>query len=829
MKSNSTVRSYPSIPKEKGISMRAIFTSFLILVTALIGIPSFAKTISEATKDAQLRPGFVDLYVNSKTNSILAKLPKADADGMMLRAIYTARLTAGLGSNPVGLDRGWGDSGQIIAFKRYGDKVIIEAENMTYRASSNNVLEQKAVRESFAPSFLASVDVVGEGAGGVVIDLTKFLTRDALGIVQHLKDRGQGSFSVKPDRSFVDTKNVFAFPDNVELDVFLTLSSSKPGREVRTTAANGNDATLIQHHSFVRLPKPGFVSRMSDPRMGAIEEVHYDYSAALDEPIAQKIARRYRLQKDANGKTIKPIVFYIDSGAPEPVRSALVEGARWWEDAFAAAGFPDGYRVELLPADYHPLDVRYNVVQWVHRQTRGWSYGGGVSDPRTGEMLKGHVNLGSLRVRQDRMIFEGLAGTAKTGTGSDDDPVELSLDRIRQLSAHEVGHSLGFAHNFGASSYNKGSVMDYPAPDVRVTNGQLDFSQTYGVGIGAWDKHAATLLYGESNAQEREALMRKGAAEGLIYVADSDGRSAGTGHPKGAVWDNGSDAVATLREVMQVRQIALRDFGPDRLREGQPLSDLNKVIVPIYLYHRYQTASAAKTIGGVTFDYGLAGNGQKVMEIAPATKQREAIEVILETLDPATLDISDNALNYISPSLVSWSIADSDRELFKKTAYPAFDVVAAADTAAALTFDVLLDPRRAARMIEFNRRDSNNPGFDDMLSMIKRKVMTPPPSGRQGEIARAVQSRYAYALMDVMSGNATPAVKARTKSALSEILREFSRRNSDHAAFMTSEIRRFENRPAKTSEAVTKEQALPPGSPIGSYRGMYETCWHCED
>lgn len=804
--------------------MRVIFTYLLVLAASVFAAPSFAKTVSEAVQDTEHRPGFVDLYVNPKTNAVLAKFPMADNDGLMLRAIYTARLTAGLGSNPVGLDRGWGDSGQIIAFKRYGNKVIIEAENMTYRASSDNALEQRAVRESFAPSFIASADVVGEGSAGVVIDLTDFLTRDALGVAQHLADRGQGSFAVKSDRSFVDTKNVFAFPDNVELDVFLTLSSSKPGREVRTTAANGNDATLIQHHSFVRLPEPGFVSRMSDPRMGAIEEVHYDYSAALDETIVKKIARRYRLEKDASGKTLKPIVFYIDSGAPEPVRSALVDGANWWKDAFAAAGFPDGYRVELLPADYHPLDVRYNVVQWVHRQTRGWSYGGGVSDPRTGEMLKGHVNLGSLRVRQDRMIFEGLAGTAKTGTGSDDDPIELSLDRIRQLSAHEIGHSLGFAHNFAASSYDKGSVMDYPAPDVRVTNGKLDFSQTYGVGIGPWDKHAATLLYGDLSDSEREALIRKGAQDGLLYVADSDGRSIGSGHPSGAVWDNGSDAVATLTEVMQVRRIALKNFGPESLRGGQPLSDLNKVIVPIYLYHRYQTASAGKTIGGVTFDYSLAGSAQSAMQIMPADQQRAAIAAVLETLDPAELDIPDSVLEYLSPSLMSWSIADSDRELFKKTAYPAFDVVAAADTAAGLTFDVLLNSRRAARMVEFHRRDGANPGFGDMLSMIKRKVMTAPVSGRQGEIARTIQSRYAYALMELMSGEATPAVKARAKNALSEVLRDFSRRNSDHADFMTSEIRRFESRPAKTASTVTAEQALPPGSPIG----MTEGCWHCE-
>ena len=800
-----------------------IFISFLALFI-LAGCQPAAKT-SNPLAGLDHRAGFIDLYVDKNANKVLAKLPEADEDGVSLRLIHTARLTAGLGSNPVGLDRGWGDSGKIVVFRKLGNKVIIEAENTLYRADPNNPLEERAVRESFARSFLASADVV-KSTDGVVIDLTDFLTSDVLNLKQYLKDRGEGTFSIAKDRTLVDTTNVFAFPDNVEMDVFFTLSSADPGREFSTTAANGLDATLIQHHSFARLPEDGYTPLPADPRTGAIEVVHYDYSAELSDQIETHIARRYRLQKNEAGETVNPIVFYIDSGAPEPIRSALVDGAEWWTEAFAAAGYPDGYRVEILPEDAHPLDIRYNVVQWVHRQTRGWSYGGGVSDPRTGEMLKGHVNLGSLRVRQDRMIFEGLVGTAKTDSGADDDPVELALDRIRQLSAHEVGHALGFAHNFAASTYGKGSVMDYPAPDVRVTNGEMDFSNTYGVGIGEWDKFAAIWLYGDLSDEEREAVVQSALDRGLAYVADSDGRSVGTAHPLGNVWDNGADPVEGLNEAMKVRRLALDTFGPDRIHEGQPISDLNKVLVPIYLYHRYQTAAAAKYIGGMSFNYGIRGDGQSGAELVPVADQRRALRAVLATLDPKELDIKDDTLNLLTPFLVSYSIADSDRELFRRTAYPAFDVTAAADTAADLTFDVLLDPRRAARLIEFKRRDARNLGLMDVLQETRGYVMKSAANDRTGEIAKGIQARFVFALMELADSQVTTGVKARADKVLRDLRGDLRAKGSGHGLWLVSLIDAHLERPATPQAPVTKAKALPPGGPIG--QGIMETCWHCE-
>ena len=759
------------------------------------------------------RDGFINIHVDKKTNRVFAQLPKADNDGVSLRMIHSARLTAGLGSNPVGLDRGWGEGGRIIAFRRMGDKVILEEENLRYRANANNPLEARAVRESFARSFIAALPIIKETRKGPLVDMTGFLTSDSLNLVQYLKDADQGSFKVQSDRTFVDTKNTLAFPDNVEIDVFFTLSSADAGTEVATTAANGKDATLIQHHSFVRLPKDGFTPMISDPRAGVIEQVHYNYSAALSDSIETRFARRYRLERDTDGAVVKPIIFYIDSGAPEPIRSALVEGARWWEDAFAAAGWDGAYRVELLPEDAHPLDIRYNTVQWVHRQTRGWSYGGGVSDPRTGEMLKGHVNLGSLRVRQDRMIFEGLLGAGKTNSGEADDPVELALARIRQLSAHEVGHALGFAHNFAGSSDDKSTVMDYPAPDVRLIDGALDVSNAYGVGIGAWDKISATWLYGENTDAERDDLLEAAAEDSLTFVGDLDGRGVGTAHPDASVWDNGSDPIASLKNVMAVRAYALERFGPDNLPQGRPQSDLNAAIVPIYLYHRFQTAATAKLIGGMSFTYGEGAGAAKI--VSPA-RQRAALNAVLQTVDPKALDLSDDVLAYLTPRLGSWSFADNDRELFRKTAYPAFDTISAAETAAELTFDVLLHPQRASRLVEFHRRDSKNLGLKEVLDRTLRQVSSAQTRGRTAEIGLVIKDRYASSLMTLLDSDAGPAVKATARNGLNDLALALATDRNDQTLYLRQRIDAFMNRNLVPAKAVIPVKALPPGSPIGS-------------
>ena len=805
-----------------------------------ITVSASSEAFSDAISGLQHAPGFFDIYAGD--NKVLAALPAPDEDGLVLSMIYASGLTAGLGSNPIGLDRGAFDAGVILNFRKIDNKIIAEQENTRYRATADRPLEKKAVRESFARSFLWAGEIIEEGAdGSLLVDLSSFLTRDHFGVVSSIKNNPRGgAYSLVGDRSFPDTSAALAFPDNVELDAFLTLSSSAPGSEARATAADGRDITLVQHHSFIRLPEAGYTIRKADQRAGSINVSYYDFSSPLNEPIVTELARRFRLERvdpaAASGPVKKPIVYYVDSGAPKQIQDALVDGAMWWAEAFEAAGFEDAYRVEILPEGAHPFDVRYNMIQWTHRQTRGWSYGGGVSDPRTGEMLKANVILGSQRVRQDRMIFEGLAGAEKSGTGTKDDPVEIALSRIRQLSAHEVGHTLGFAHNFAASANDRASVMDYPAPHIKPrSNGTLDFSEAYGVGVGAWDVFATKWLYSEySGEQDAEAELDKLVDEayrsGLRYVADREARSVGTGHPYGAVWDNGEDAADALEETLRVRQIALRNFGAGSLAEGRPLSDLNAVIVPIYLYHRYQVAAAAKVVGGLEFGYPLKGDPRPAAKPVSAREQRAALDVLLRTLDPQFLDLPDAVLNQLTPQING---GFGSGETFEADTGPVFDGLAAADVAADLTLSALLHPQRMARLAEFYRRDEDTLGMEEMLDAIEEAVFVESGAAREQAIVETVQTRFANSLMALSVHNGAPGhVRAEAEARLYSLTARLLSEPTNHATWLAGRIEAHLARGADKTSMIVQPTEAPPGSPIGGATfgdgPAYETCWHCE-
>jgi hypothetical protein len=796
-----------------------LFALPLSLVLASTVAPAAVGKPAAAIPPTRTEKPLLDVKGDQKTGKIVATLPKPDADGVSGRFIYLTQLETGLGSASILLDKSLASNARILVFRRLGKKVAAEIENYKFVAATGSLEEQKTVRESFATSTIWMGDVVDSRPdGSFTIDLAPFLARDDVGAAQALKSGGGGDFKLAPELSAADPTFVKLFPRNVELAAKLTFRSDEPAAEVGNIIPDGRTLTFTLRHSLIALPEPGYLPR-HDPFGYTLGQQQVDFSAPLGSTLVRDLASRFRLEKTdpeaPRSPVKKPIVFYIDRGAPEPIRTALREGVSWWNQAFDAAGFVDAFRVEILPEGADPLDVRYNVVNWVNRATRGWSYGSPISDPRTGEIIKGSVILGSLRARQDMLIFQALVGAGLTGTGDPNDPITAMLARIRQLGAHEVGHAIGLAHNMAASSQGRYSVMDYPAPRVTLEDGAPSLKDAYGAGVGAWDKWVVGWLYGAKTDAEAAPLLAQARAQRLRFVADQDSRPVSSGNPEGSLWDDSADPTAELRRMMAVRRVAIARFGQSAIPAGAALADLRRAFVPIWMLDRYQIEAAAKSLGGVNFPYALNREGMSATNV-PGAAQWAALYALLDTLSPGELTVPSRLLPLMSAGFGGTSDRQTDIEIIPTAGGPIFDPLKATEVGAVQTLNALLDPQRLNRLEIQRSSDAAIPAPGQLFdALIERSF-----AGAGTEVGRRIATTSVLALARVQRDSDLSPTLALQLSARLERLAAALKRSSakDGQGDWSRGLAALLDDREALDKAIADPSRLPrvpPGMPIG--------------
>ena len=785
----------------------------LAALAASVAVPTYAAAPAPkavAVADASL----IDIKPDLKTGKIIATFPKPGEDGVAARYIYLTQIETGLGSAALGFDRGASSGTRVLVFRRIGKKVAAEIENPKFVALTGTADEQAGVRRSFATSTIWMGDVVdNKPDGSFTVDLAPFLSRDDFGVPQSLKDSGGGEFRFVPELSAADPTFVKVFPKNAELAATLTFRSDKPSAEVGNIIPDRETITLIERHSLIALPEPGYVPR-HDPFGYAIGRQQVDFSAPLGSSLVSDVVNRFRLEKTdpsaARSAVKKPIVFYIDRSAPEPMRSALREGVSWWNQAFDAAGFEDAFRAEILPEGVDPLDVRYNVVNWVNRATRGWSYGQPLDDPRTGEIIKGAVILGSLRARQDLLIFQALVGAGLTGTGDPNDPVTAMLARIRQLGAHEVGHAIGLQHNMAASTQGRYSVMDYPAPRVILEGGVPSLRDAYGTGIGIWDKWVIKWLYGARTDAEAAPILAEARAQGLRFVADQDSRPVSSGNPEGALWDDAADPIAELGRMMEVRRVALQRFGRAAIPGGESLANLRRAFVPIWLLHRYQVEAASKSLGGVDFPYALDREPFSARAV-PGQVQQTALYALIDTLSPANLTVPPQLMPLLSGGFGGNSDRQTDIEIIPTAGGPVFDPLAATEVGAMQTLNALLSPQRLDRLEIQHSADASVPAPDYVFDLLISRAFGAAGS----DVGRRIATTSTLALARVQRDAAlSPTIALQLSARLDRLADQLRKSRDDWSRGLGALL--------KDREALDKAVAdlrrlpqIPPGMPIG--------------
>lgn len=830
----------------------ALSSRVFCLAVALALIPTHAnaqgraggtgtlRTIEDRTASMRKLDGFFPLYWDSTAGQLFMEIPRLNTE-----VLHLMGMGAGLGSNDIGIDRGGFQGSRIVTFERAGPRVMMVQPNYDFRSSSTNPAEVKAVRDAFARSVLWGFQVAAESDNGrrVLVDMTEFLLRDANNLAARLTP---GSYRLDNTRSSIYMPMTMNFPKNTEMEAELTFIQQPGGaggggrggggaffEGVGSVAATAEAASVRVHTSFVELPDNNYKLRAYDPRSGFFGETWRDYSAPLEQPQLQRFIARHRLKKvnpsAPVSDVVKPIVYYLDNGTPEPIRSALLDGARWWNQAFEAAGFRNAFRVEMLPEGVSSMDIRYNVINWVHRSTRGWSSGASVTDPRTGEILKGVVTLGSLRVRQDWMIAEGLLQPYRNGDEATPEIRAWALQRIRQLSAHEVGHTLGLGHNYYDSDAGRISVMDYPHPLVTLrADGTIDHSQVYTNEIGEWDKVAIAWGYqdfpeGTNEAQALQRILDQAWARDIRYMTNQDVGA----HARVNQWSNGTNAGTELTRMLAVRQAALSRFGENAIKRGMPMAQIEEVLVPLYLHHRYQVEAAANVVGGMHYIYAMRGDGREPVRMASASEQRSALNALIASISPSALALPMDLLKKIPPRPSGYG---RTRELFPRYTGAMFDAISPAVAATDHVLSFLLAPDRAARLVEQNAIDPTLPGLGDVIdALIAGSFGAATRSPYEAEVKRAVERVVIDELMDLAANAPMSQVRAVATLKLQRRGADLARTVSGAVAtgasgiendvasanLLAADINRFLTRPANPVATRFPAPTAPPGAPIG--------------
>ena len=796
------------------------------LITFLFFFSGFSQSILD--KDLVKYEGFFDFYYDIKTDKIYLEVENLNSD-----FLYISSLATGIGSNDIGLDRGQLGSERLVSFQKSGNKLLLIQPNLSFRAITKNKAEENSIKEAFAKSVIYGFKILETNDNKYLVDFTSFLMQDKHGVADRLKLAKQGVYKIDKTKSAIELNHTKSFPKNSEFEALLTFSGKPTGNLITSgVSPDPSLVSVVQHHSFIELPDNEYKPREFDPRSGALAISFMDYATPVEDEITKKYITRHRLEKiDPNleySEAKEPIIYYLDPGTPEPVRSALIEGASWWNEAYEAIGFKNAFQVKILPDDADPMDCRYNVIQWVHRSTRGWSYGASVVDPRTGEIIKGHVSLGSLRIRQDFLIAQALLSKPFVDDNNNDPMLKMAIARIRQLSAHEVGHTIGFAHNFAASTNNRSSVMDYPHPLIKITNDEIDLSEAYAVGIGDWDKVSVAYSYSEFNSEneknELNNILDNAYNDGLRFITDSDARAKSGAHANAHLWDNENDVVKGLDNILAVRDKAINDFSKFNIKSYETYSKLEDVFVPLYFLHRYQTEAVVKLIAGLDYNYATRDDNQTLVKDVSFNRQNKALLSLLKTIDVKNLAIPKSKLKLFPPRAYNYP---RTRESFKSMTGVSFDPFSAVSTASEMSLSLLLSPERMNRLVvqsSLYNASSKNMNLSHLLTTLTSNTFK-----TQYNQSDEATNKYFFENQQVINNNYLKFLLnlASNKKSFFHVKSKANKEIRSIATFLSSKknkniysseylrtINKFNTKPELFE--LKSSPKIPDGSPIGS-------------